>query len=107
MTITKDDVNGNESYTYTAKLELEGKAGGNVGPVKGTVGGKQNRTGAITVTRDQKTGKIVRIDMTQTVESGSTSGKVEVGGDNGESGQDKRGGRAALRTPRARPASTS
>ncbi|MFG3407250.1 hypothetical protein [Streptomyces sp. NPDC048142] len=92
VTITKDDVNGNESYTYTAKLELEGKAGGNVGPVKGTVGGKQARTGAITVTRDQKTGKIVRIDMTQTVESGSTSGKVEVGGDNGESGQDKRGG---------------
>ncbi|UCA53278.1 hypothetical protein LEL86_30120 [Streptomyces sp. WA6-1-16] len=95
VTITKDDVNGNESYTYTAKLELEGKAGGNVGPVKGTVGGKQNRTGAITVTRDQKTGKIVRIDMTQTVESGSTSGKVEVGGDNGESGQDKRGGKGS------------
>ncbi|MFG2510205.1 hypothetical protein ACGFOW_32430 [Streptomyces rubiginosohelvolus] len=95
VTITKDDVNGNESSTYTAKLELEGKAGGNVGPVKGTVGGKQNRTGAITVTRDQKTGKIVRIDMTQTVESGSTSGKVEVGGDNGESGQDKRGGKGS------------
>ncbi|MFE2976121.1 hypothetical protein [Streptomyces sp. NPDC059258] len=95
VTITKDDVNGNESYTYTAKLELEGKAGGSVGPVKGTVGGKQNRTGAITVTRDQKTGKIVRIDMTQTVESGSASGKVEVGGDNGESGQDKRGGKGS------------
>ncbi|WP_398863448.1 hypothetical protein [Streptomyces sp. C11-1] len=95
VTITKDDVNGNESYTYTAKLELEGKATGNVGPVKGTVGAKQNRTGAITVTRDQKTGKIVRIDMTQTVENGSTSGKVEVGGDNGESGQDKRGGKGS------------
>ncbi|MGW6286250.1 hypothetical protein [Streptomyces sp. NPDC055107] len=95
VTITRDDVNGNESYTYTAKLELEGRAGGNAGPVKGTVGGKQNRTGAITVTRDQRTGKIVRIDMTRTVESGSASGKVEVGGDNGESGQDKRGGKGS------------
>ncbi|CAO0837278.1 hypothetical protein SMICM17S_00361 [Streptomyces microflavus] len=95
VTITKDDVNGNESYTYTAKLELEGKLGGNAGPLKGTLSGKQNRTGAITVTRDQRTGKIVRIDMTQTVESGSTSGKVEVGGDNGESGADKRGGKGS------------
>ncbi|MFJ1802657.1 hypothetical protein [Streptomyces sp. NPDC088180] len=51
--------------------------------------------GAITVTRDQRTGKIVRIDMTQTVESGSASGKVEVGGDNGESGQEKRGGKGS------------
>lgn len=95
VTITRDDVNGNESYTYTAKLELQGRAGGNMGPVKGTVGGKQNRTGAITVTRDQKTGKIVRIDMTQTAESGSTSGRVEAGGDNGERGQDKRGGKGS------------
>ncbi|MFF8551577.1 hypothetical protein ACF058_01840 [Streptomyces sp. NPDC015501] len=96
VTITRDDVNGNESATYTAKLELEGRASGNTGPLKGTVDAKQNRTGAITVTRDRKTGKIVRIDMTQTVESGSTSGKVEVGGDNGESGQDKRGGKGGV-----------
>ncbi|MFJ9622208.1 hypothetical protein [Streptomyces sp. NPDC101181] len=95
VTITRDDVNGNESYTYTAKLDLEGKATGNVGPVKGTLGAQQSRTGAITVTRDQKTGKIVRIDMTQTVESGPTSGKVEVGGDNGETGRDKRGGKGS------------
>ncbi|MEW2067352.1 hypothetical protein [Streptomyces sp. NPDC007346] len=95
-TITRDDVNGNESYTYTAKLELEGKLSGNTGPLKGTLSGKQSRTGAITVTRDQKTGKIVRIDMTQTVESGSTSGRVEVGGDNGESGADKRGGKGSV-----------
>ncbi|MFE9908138.1 hypothetical protein [Streptomyces clavifer] len=93
VTITNDDVNGNESYTYTAKLELEGKVGGSAGPVSGTVGGKHDRTGAITVTRDQKTGKIVQINMTQTVESGSASGKVEVGGDNGKKDQDKRGGK--------------
>ncbi|MFH8478014.1 hypothetical protein [Streptomyces sp. NPDC018055] len=99
VTITKDDVNGNESYTYTAKLELEGKLSGNTGPVKGTLSGKQNRTGAITVTRDQKTGKIVRIDMTQTVETGSPSGKVEVGGDKGESGADKRGGKGSVSDP--------
>ncbi|WP_228990405.1 hypothetical protein [Streptomyces sp. DH8] len=95
VTIARDDVNGNESATYTAKLELEGRASGNAGPLKGTVGAKQNRTGAITVTRDRKTGKLVRIDMTQTMESGSTSGKVEVGGDNGESGKDKRGGKGS------------
>lgn len=99
VTITKDDVSGNESYTYTAKLELEGKLSGNTGPVKGTLSGKQNRTGAITVTRDQRTGKIVRIDMTQTVETGSPSGKVEVGGDNGETGADKRGGKGSVSDP--------
>lgn len=99
VTITKDDVSGNESYTYTAKLELEGKLSGNTGPVKGTLSAKQNRTGAITVTRDQKTGKIVRIDMTQTVETGSPSGKVEVGGDNGETGADKRGGKGSVSDP--------
>ncbi|MGW4215437.1 hypothetical protein ACWEJZ_00180 [Streptomyces bacillaris] len=96
VTIARDDVNGNESYTYTARLELEGRLGGNAGPLKGTVGADQSRTGAITVTRDQKTGKLVRIDMTQTVEDVSASGKVEVGGDNGESGADKRGGKGSV-----------
>ncbi|MFS0693982.1 hypothetical protein [Streptomyces nitrosporeus] len=93
VTITHDGVNGNESYTYTAKLELEGKAGGNAGPVSGSVSGKHHRTGTITVTRDQRTGKLVQINMTQTVESGSASGKIEIGGDNGGKGDDKRGGK--------------
>ncbi|MGW0783464.1 hypothetical protein [Streptomyces sp. NPDC002913] len=93
VTITKDDVNGNESYTYTAKLELEGKVGGNAGPLGGTAGAKDTHTGAITVTRDQKTGKIVRIDMTKTVEKTSTSDKGEVAGDNGQKDKDKRGGK--------------
>ncbi|MGW1817945.1 hypothetical protein ACWCQM_30795 [Streptomyces sp. NPDC002125] len=93
VTITKDDVNGNESYTYTAKLELEGKVGGNAGPLGGTAGAKDTHTGAITVTRDQKTGKIVRIDMTKTVEKTSTSDKGEVSGDNGKKDDDKRGGK--------------
>lgn len=97
VTITKDDVNGNESYTYSAKLELEAKASGTAGPVTGSLGGKQNRTGSLTVTRDQKTGKIVRIDMTQTVEnSGSATGKVEDGTDNGEKGKDKRGAKGGV-----------
>ncbi|WP_406421763.1 hypothetical protein OH809_15990 [Streptomyces sp. NBC_00873] len=94
VTISKDDVNGNESYTYTAKLELEGKVSGSAGPLTGTAGAKDTRTGAITVTRDQKTGKIVRIDMTKTVETGSTSGKGEAKGDNGKKDGDKRGGKA-------------
>ncbi|MFF2327883.1 MULTISPECIES: hypothetical protein [unclassified Streptomyces] len=95
VTITKDDVNGNESYTYTAKLELEGKVSGSAGPLGGTAAAKDNRTGAITVTRDQKTGKIVRIDMTQTVEGGSTSDKGEAKGDNGKKDGDKRGGKVS------------
>ncbi|MGW3655902.1 hypothetical protein ACWD6R_09385 [Streptomyces sp. NPDC005151] len=94
VTISKDDVNGNESYTYTAKLELEGKVSGSAGPLTGTAGAKGTRTGAITVTRDQKTGKIVRIDMTKTVDTGSTSGKGEAKGDNGKKDGDKRGGKA-------------
>lgn len=95
MTITKDDVNGNESYTYTAKLELEGKVSGSAGPLGGAASAKDNRTGAVTVTRDQKTGKIVRIDMTQTIENGSTSNKGDISGDNGEKGKDKRGGKVS------------
>ncbi|WP_069170949.1 hypothetical protein [Streptomyces griseus] len=96
VTITKDDVKGNESYTYTAKLEIEGKVSGTAGPLGGTAGAKDTRTGALTVTRDQKTGKIVRIDMTQTVEKTSTSDKGEAGGDNGEKGKDKRGGKGSV-----------
>ncbi|MFD9502057.1 hypothetical protein [Streptomyces sp. NPDC060035] len=96
VTITKDDVNGNESYTYTAKLELEGKVGGTAGPLGGTAGAKNTNTGAITVTRDQKTGKIVRIDMTKTVEKTSTSDKGEAGGDNGQKDKDKRGGKGSV-----------
>ncbi|WP_329195009.1 hypothetical protein [Streptomyces sp. NBC_01435] len=95
VTITKDDVNGNESYTYTAKLELEGKVSGSAGPLGGAASAKDNRTGAVTVTRDQKTGKIVRIDMTQTVENGATSHKGDISGDNGEKGKDKRGGKVS------------
>lgn len=96
VTITKDDVNGNESYTYTAKLELEGKVSGSAGPLGGTAGAKDTNTGAITVTRDQKTGKIVRIDMTKTVEKTSTSDKGEAGGDNGKKDGDKRGGKGSV-----------
>ncbi|MFB7912569.1 hypothetical protein [Streptomyces sp. NPDC056061] len=93
VTIAKDDVNGNESYTYTAKLELEGKVSGSAGPLGGQASAKDNRTGALTVTRDQKTGKIVRIDMTQTHEGGSTANKGDISGDNGKKGDDKRGGK--------------
>ncbi|MEV6312971.1 hypothetical protein AB0M10_30830 [Streptomyces sp. NPDC051840] len=96
VTITKDDVNGNESYTYTAKLDLEGKVSGASGPLGSTAGAKDSRTGAVTVTRDQKTGKIVRIDMTQTQEGTSTSDKAEAGGDNGKKDGDKRGGKGSI-----------
>ncbi|MET7340392.1 hypothetical protein [Streptomyces sp. NPDC005547] len=94
VTVTKDDISGNESYTYSAKLDLEAKASGTAGPVTGALGGRQSRTGTMTVTRDQKTGRLVRIDMTQTVESsGTASGKIEDGVDNGKKDKDKRGGK--------------
>ncbi|WP_406409604.1 hypothetical protein OG923_12285 [Streptomyces halstedii] len=96
VTVTKDDVNGNESATYTARLELGAEAGGNAGPLGGTVGVTSVRTGSLTVTRDQKTGTLVRIDMTQTVEDASLSGTAEIGGDNGEKGADKRGGKGGV-----------
>ncbi|UUN28922.1 hypothetical protein [Streptomyces sp. FIT100] len=96
VTITKDDVNGNESYTYTAKLEIEGKVSGEAGPLGGTAGAKDSYTGAITVTRDQKTGKLVRIDMTKTFEGTQTSDKTEVGGDNGKKKDEKRGGKGGV-----------
>lgn len=96
VTVTKDDVNGNESATYTARLELGAEATGNAGPLGGTVGVTSVRTGSLTVTRDQKTGTLVRIDMTQTVEDASVSGTVEIGGDNGEKGADKRGGKGGV-----------
>ncbi|MFD7442913.1 hypothetical protein [Streptomyces sp. NPDC059909] len=96
VTITKDDVNGNESYTYTAKLEIEGKVSGEAGPLGGTAGAKDSYTGAITVTRDQKTGKLVRIDMTKTFEGTQTSDKTEVGHDNGKKKDEKRGGKGSV-----------
>ncbi|MGW7361839.1 hypothetical protein ACWGI8_00055 [Streptomyces sp. NPDC054841] len=96
VTITKDDVNGNESYTYTAKLEIEGKVSGEAGPLGGTAGAKDSYTGAITVTRDQKTGKLVRIDMTKTFEGTSTSDKGEAGHDNGKKKDEKRGGKGGV-----------
>ncbi|MFD7612311.1 hypothetical protein [Streptomyces sp. NPDC059828] len=96
VTITKDDVNGNESYTYTAKLEVEGKVSGEAGPLGGTSGAKDTYTGTITVTRDQKTGKLVRIDMTRTKEGTATSDKTDVSHDNGKEGDDKKKGKGSV-----------
>ncbi|MFE7773971.1 hypothetical protein ACFU5O_08730 [Streptomyces sp. NPDC057445] len=96
VTISKDDVNGNESYTYTAKLEVEGKVSGEAGPLGGTAGAKDSYTGAITVTRDQKTGKLVRIDMTKTFEGTQTSDKTDVSHDNGKKDDDKKKGKGSV-----------
>lgn len=65
---TKDDVNGTKSYTFQAMHagSVYGKAEAGVAEAGGEA--KLGRTGAITMTVDQKTGKLKAITMTQTIE---------------------------------------
>ncbi|WP_245766976.1 Flp family type IVb pilin [Streptomyces colonosanans] len=90
---TKDDFRGTKSFTYSVK-------GSGVWGSKASAGGFEHgehqtadRTATITVTRDQKTGELVRIDFTQTTEtaSGVSNG---VGGGNGKEGKDGKSGSA-------------
>ncbi|MCX4586677.1 Flp family type IVb pilin [Streptomyces sp. NBC_01481] len=96
-TWTDNDFNGTKSYTYSASIEYGTKVGYEAGPLSGEASASTTQTGTITVTHDKKTGKLVRIDMTRTVEKGSTKDGVKVGGDNGKSGKDKRGGNAGAK----------
>lgn len=83
-TITDNNVDGTKSYTYSATLEYGGEAGYEAGPVGGGHGGKQSRTGAVTVTYDKETGELVQIDMTQTVKSGEETDAVRGENQNGD-----------------------
>ncbi|WP_406399964.1 hypothetical protein OH805_12990 [Streptomyces sp. NBC_00879] len=96
-TWTDNDFNGTKSYTYSASIEYGTKVGYEAGPLRGEASASTTQTGTITVTHDKATGKLVRIDMTRTVEKGSTKDGVKVGGDNGKSGKDKRGGNAGAK----------
>ncbi|MFJ9207389.1 hypothetical protein [Streptomyces sp. NPDC102264] len=92
VTWTDNSFKGTKAYTYSAAVEYGGKVGYEAGPLGGEASSSTTQTGTITVTHDKKTGELLRIDMTRTVEKGATKDGVKVGGDNGKDGDDKRGG---------------
>ncbi|MEU6255567.1 hypothetical protein [Streptomyces sp. NPDC047043] len=92
VTWTDNPYKGTKSYTYSSSIEYGTKVGYEAGPVSGDYSASRTQTGTITVTYDKKTGKLVRIDMTRTVEDGGQKDGVKVGGDNGKDKKDKRGG---------------
>ncbi|WP_251022254.1 hypothetical protein [Streptomyces sp. ISL-10] len=96
-TWTDNDHKGTKSYTYSATIEYGGKVGYEAGPISGESSASTTRTGTITVTHDKKTGELLRIDMTRTVEHGAAKDGAKVGGDNGESGDAKRGGSGGVK----------
>lgn len=93
VTVTNNNIDGTQSYTYAASMEYGLEGGYEAGPISGSSGGSTTRTGTMTVTRDEETGEIVRIDMTQTVEGEQTDGAGAEGkGDHGKEGDDRKGG---------------
>jgi hypothetical protein len=71
---------GNRSYTYSVQFDGKLAAGVEAGGVSEGKAAHVTRSGSITVTRDQETGELVRIDMTQITETGATSSQTS-GGD--------------------------
>ncbi|AXG80010.1 hypothetical protein DVK44_22790 [Streptomyces paludis] len=92
VTWTDNKFNGTKAYTYSAAIEYGSNVGYEAGPISGGAAISSTQTGTITVTYDKKSGELLRIDMTRTVEKDSTSDSGGLGGDNGKSGKDKRGG---------------
>ncbi|MEU7282588.1 hypothetical protein AB0A69_27995 [Streptomyces sp. NPDC045431] len=97
VTWTDNDFKGTKSYTYSAAIEYGSKVGYEAGPVAGESSAATTRTGTLTVTHDKKTGELLRIDMTRTVEKGAVKDGVKVGGDNGGTGDGKRGGSGGVK----------
>jgi Flp pilus assembly pilin Flp len=97
VTWTDNKYKGTESYTYSSSIEYGTKVGYEAGPISGESSASTTQTGTITVTHDKKTGKLIRIDMTRTVEKGATKDGVKVGGDNGKKDDDKRGGSGGVK----------
>ncbi len=92
VTWTDNGFEGTKAYTYSAAVGYGAEASYEAGPVGGGASVPGTRTGSLTVTHDKRTGELLRIDMTRTVEDGVGKGGVRVGGDNGRSGGDERGG---------------
>ncbi|MFI1162508.1 hypothetical protein ACH4UM_02615 [Streptomyces sp. NPDC020801] len=92
VTWTDNAYKNTKSYTYSSSIEYGTKVGYEAGPLSGDHSASTTQTGTITVTYDKTTGKLVRIDMTRTVEQGGQKDGARIGGDNGRPGPDKRGG---------------
>ncbi|URN13080.1 hypothetical protein LUW77_20560 [Streptomyces radiopugnans] len=86
-TVTNDRFRGTKSYTYTARLTYGGGTGYEAGFLKGDHHGETARTGSMTVVRDDGTGELLRIVMTQTIETGGSGHK------GGGRREQRRGGR--------------
>jgi Flp pilus assembly pilin Flp len=94
VTWTDNAYKNTKSYTYSSSIEYGSKVGYEAGALSGEYSANTTRTGTITVTYDKKTGKLVRIDMTRTVEEGGQKDGAKVGRDNGKEKDEKRGGSA-------------
>ncbi|MFB9514206.1 hypothetical protein [Streptomyces purpureus] len=92
VTWTDNKYKNNKSYTYSASIEYGTKVGYEAGAINGESSASTTQTGTITVTKDKTTGKIIRIDMTRTVEKGATKDGAKVKGDNGKKDDDKKDG---------------
>lgn len=95
VTWTDNDFKGTKAYTYSASIEYGTKVGYEAGPLNGESSANTNQTGTITVTHDKKTGELVRIDMTRTVEKDAQKDGAKVKkGDNsgGVKGTDSQSG---------------
>ncbi|WP_432117129.1 hypothetical protein [Streptomyces sp. bgisy032] len=97
VTWTDNAYKNTKSYTYSSSVEFGSKVGYEAGPLSGEYTANTTQTGTITVTYDKKTGKLVRIDMTRTVEEGGQRDGAKAGGDNGGKGDAKRGGSAGAK----------
>jgi hypothetical protein len=97
VTWTDNSYKNTKSYTYSSSIEYGSKVGYEAGPLSGEYPANTTQTGTITVTYDKKTGKLVRVDMTRTVEEGGQKDGAKVGGDNGKKDGDKRGGNAGVK----------
>lgn len=97
VTWTDNNYKGTKAYTYSMALEYGTKLGYEAGPLNGEHSASTTQTGTMTVTKDKDTGKIIRVDMTRTVEKGGTKDGVKGKGDNGKKDDDKRGGSAGVK----------
>ncbi|MEU0191650.1 hypothetical protein ABZ250_17540 [Streptomyces afghaniensis] len=97
VTWTDNAYKNTKSYTYSSSIEYGSKVGYEAGPLSGEYAANTTQTGTITVTYDKKTGKLVRVDMTRTVEEGGQKDGAKAGGDNGKEDGDKRGGNAGVK----------
>ncbi|CAM5488753.1 hypothetical protein STAFG_7780 [Streptomyces afghaniensis 772] len=97
VTWTDNAYKNTKSYTYSSSIEYGSNVGYEAGPLSGEYAANTTQTGTITVTYDKKTGKLVRVDMTRTVEEGGQKDGAKAGGDNGKKDGDKRGGNAGVK----------